>query len=534
MKKILFAILALLLALTGCAGARSADLPESRYEIDPTRAMYTDDVDNGSEITWFYQLDWYDPNHWGNDLVSQQIESDTGISVQVLIGTEEQLNSMIAAGTTPDLVTIDTGSNLNENPEEWAFSLDDLSAAYSPYFMSDLALPEYIDYWKQDDGKTYGYTSFAYSEKFGDYIESNTAFYVRKDIYEAIGEPDMTTPEGFMSALKAAKEYMPTDSNGSDLTAFGFSPGDVSTGNIGAIGETLQNWLGVPYVTEDGGVYDRYLDEDYLEWMETLSEAFGNGLMSEESFTLGQEDINAKIENGNYFAYLSSNAGNDSEHLKIHKNANPDEEYIVVDGFNATSGREHVFPIGSYNGWLITYVSQDAKNPQAAFNMLEYLITDEGYLTTTCGIEGKTYTWNEETQQCDATQWFIDNMAESDPDVNVGTGYIYATQPDAIWTALLNTGEEESDVAKFGEPYTTGPVLMYTDTDPDSGSNEGRNWQTFQIKRGEIFAKLVYNGDIDSALANYDEVKETYDLDAINDIRVQKYEENLEKFGEDE
>ena len=46
-------------------------------------------------------------------------------------------------------------------------------------------------------------------------------FLVRKDMYEALGKPDMTTPEGFLGALRAAKAKFGTV-NGQPLIPVGF------------------------------------------------------------------------------------------------------------------------------------------------------------------------------------------------------------------------------------------------------------------------------------------------------------------------
>ena len=55
--------------------------------------------------------------------------------------------------------------------------------------------------------------------KYGN-IPSNQVYMVRKDMYEALGKPDMTTPEGFVNTLVAAKEKFP-DVDGSPLIPLG-------------------------------------------------------------------------------------------------------------------------------------------------------------------------------------------------------------------------------------------------------------------------------------------------------------------------
>ncbi|MFD1907495.1 hypothetical protein ACFSQ7_31415 [Paenibacillus rhizoplanae] len=38
---------------------------------------------------------------------------------------------------------------------------------------------------------------------------ANQTFLVRKDLYEEMGEPDLSTPEGFLGALQLLKDKYP-------------------------------------------------------------------------------------------------------------------------------------------------------------------------------------------------------------------------------------------------------------------------------------------------------------------------------------
>ena len=76
---------------------------------------------------------------------------------------------------------------------------------------------------------------------------------MRKDIYEAIGSPDMTTPEGFSAAVKKAVEMFP-EVDGKPLIPIGAhvftNQGNVSFDNY------LMDFLAVPW-EKDGKLYDR-------------------------------------------------------------------------------------------------------------------------------------------------------------------------------------------------------------------------------------------------------------------------------------
>ena len=101
--------------------------------------------------------------------------------------------------------------------------LNELADQYDPYFYK-VTDPAKVSWYTKDDGNIYGYPNASSSpkdyEKFGDNITSNQTFLVRKDMYEALGSPDMRTPEGFLKALEDAKKMFP-DVNGQPLIPFG-------------------------------------------------------------------------------------------------------------------------------------------------------------------------------------------------------------------------------------------------------------------------------------------------------------------------
>ncbi|MFD2877347.1 hypothetical protein ACFTAO_17130 [Paenibacillus rhizoplanae] len=51
---------------------------------------------------------------------------------------------------------------------------------------------------------------------------ANQTFLVRKDLYEEMGEPDLSTPEGFLGALQLLKDKYP-EYKGQPISPF-FSP----------------------------------------------------------------------------------------------------------------------------------------------------------------------------------------------------------------------------------------------------------------------------------------------------------------------
>src|SRR5699024_6768432 len=107
---------------------------------------------------------------------------------------------------------------------------------------------------------------------------SNQCFLVRKDIYEALGCPDMTTPEGFMQAVRDAAQLFPETENG-PLIPIGLHE-FTSTGCY-SLEEILQSFLAIPY-QKDGAYYDRFTDPDYIAWLKVFRQLQEEGYLTSD------------------------------------------------------------------------------------------------------------------------------------------------------------------------------------------------------------------------------------------------------------
>ena len=168
------------------------------------------------DLSWYINFSWFSGD-WGNNMVSKAITEKTGCSISFVTPTgdpNEKLDAMISSDTLPDLITLgwwESGIDQMIN-EGKVYALDELSEKYDTYFMK-VVDDAVVSWHKSDDGHLYKYPNSAcapsdYSKY--DNLASNETFLVRKDIYEAIGSPDMTTPEGFEKAVEKAAKMYPT------------------------------------------------------------------------------------------------------------------------------------------------------------------------------------------------------------------------------------------------------------------------------------------------------------------------------------
>ncbi|MFI3174068.1 MAG: extracellular solute-binding protein [Bacillota bacterium] len=363
-------------------------------------------------LTWYINFSWFDKS-WGLDAVSKYITEQTGVHVEYVMpsGDEsQQIQRFLTQGITADIITLDAwdttyGDFLEQNA---LAPLDVLAEEFGHSFMEDTNAETVQWYTHFDHLYVYPNASFPPSTK-QEY--SNQSFLVRKDIYEAIGSPDMTTPEGFLQALEDAKNYMPMV-DGLPLIPLGMGE-FTSTGNV-SLEEYLQNFLAILHEV-DGAIYDRYMHPDYIMWLETLNEANRRGLILPDIFLDKRVQIEEKIAEGRYFAMLYQWADCTEQLQEIYA-SRPEQIYIAIDGPKNANGDDHTLAGSSIQGWTVTGISSTSKNQEAALRLLSFLKSDEGQKLIFLGVEDHGYTMEDGVPQLtpEAEKMLRENRAEYD------------------------------------------------------------------------------------------------------------------------
>ena len=126
------------------------------------------------------------------------------------------------------------------------------------------------EWYTHEDGNLYCYPNSTYVPKdyeIYDNIGSKSNLLVRKDIYEAIGKPDMSTPDGFKEAIiKASEMFQAID--GEPIIPIGSHV--FNEHGCVSFDQYLQiSWL---YLMKRWSFYDRYTDPDYIRWLKMFRE----------------------------------------------------------------------------------------------------------------------------------------------------------------------------------------------------------------------------------------------------------------------
>ncbi|WP_273232960.1 extracellular solute-binding protein [Herbinix luporum] len=389
-KKISIMILTILiLCMFIACQSKEDDIPN---QVDEGTPAWQRLAQEPITFDWYINYSWY-TTPWGQNAVSKAITAETGVSIKFIVPTgneSQKLDAMIASDILPDFITLGWWEEQAQTMinKDMVYALNILADQYDPYFYQ-VTNEQVINWYTKEDGNIYAYPNSAYTPedfKSGINIGSNQNFLVRKDIYEAIGSPDMTTIEGFKNAVIEAHKMFPYV-NGEPLIPIGSD--EFYDEGCNSFDKYLQNFLAVPFEI-DGKYNHRYIDEDYLNWLKMFRELNEMGYLSKEIFVDKRVQLEEKLAKGRYFCLLYQ--GSDIQaSQKILNAKNPESIYIAVDGPKNSKGDDPTLPSAGINGWTLTFISKNCKDPERAIAFLSYLISEEGQKKVFLGVEGVTY-----------------------------------------------------------------------------------------------------------------------------------------------
>lgn len=530
---LLVMIMVTVLGFTTACSKKAEDEKSPVSKLDPTKPGWQQ---NKEKVTfdWFINYSWY-AGKWGEDFVTKEITEKTGVSINYVVPTGngiEKLTTMIASGTLPDLITLDARESIVDMmiKGKQLYGIDDLATKYDMYFFK-VASKDKLNWFKKEDGHSYGYPNASYTldnYKTAKKISSNQTFLVRKDMYEAVGSPDMTTPEGFLKALRAVKAKFPKV-NGQPIIPIGFQEGVENSLVI-----YLQNFLAVP-LEKDGKVNDRFTNADYITWLKTFRKAHEEGLIATDVFVDKRSQIEEKMAQGRYFAMLYPQI-DALRPLTVRFKEDPNSVYIAVNGPKNAKGDEHQLEGPGISGWTVTLISKNCKNPEKAIQFLTYMLSEEGQKTVYLGKQGKTW------DVIDGKEQLLPEVMKLREENRKSFDQIHGAD-DMHWM-LMDTAMQQE---KWGLPpagpskqpveWTYGkvaPRFQFEMIEPNKNTPEGIISDKIAIKIPNAIASLVTaksDKDFDDTFKKYIEYRNKEGFDKLQEYRTTKMKENKQKLG---
>ena len=487
-------------------------------------------------LDWYVNYSWYGAK-W-ETANSKYIAEKTGVNLNIMVPTgneAEKLNTMIASNQLPDVLTLHWNDVAVKRLETsgLVYPLNELAKKHDPYFFK-AASKSSIGWYTREDGNLYGYPNFSLGpERITPDLKlaSNQTFMVRKDIYEAIGKPDMRTPEGFLNALKAAKEKFPTV-NGKPLIPFAASMEFTEKGAWELV-EMLQNFLAVP-TEKDGQLYERLTDPEYLRWLKTLRKANEMGLLAKDIFIDKRIQLSEKTREGRYFAMLVQHVDIADVQMDLFIK-NPEQVYIAVDPPANSNLDQPTLRGGSVTGWTLNMISKNCKDPARAMKFFSYWISDEGQRDFILGRKGDTWDTIDGKDQIKPE---IIKQSKTDNDLitkKLGIQDTYWMLIDEVAFRKYMPPKEEPLLQP--EAWTYGKIksfAVYDDVNPPADTEEGIAAARIEELWGTVQPKLLLaasDEELDKMLKGFLDERQRLGWDKLRAYQQKKFEINKKKLG---
>ncbi|HHW90584.1 MAG TPA: extracellular solute-binding protein [Clostridiales bacterium] len=473
MKKFITSILCVLLvccSLIGCFGdgKNKSDYwyPDRGYADDKSDS-WTQLTDQDEEITidWFVNYSTFSWAGNGNSLVSDVIREKTKININFITpadDTGQQLNTLIASGKLPDVVTVNHGTALRVQlqQEKYVYPLQELAKRYAPSLLNRID-DEIVAFFDGGNGTIYGlpnhYYTYSdlndYKEITGMTLNSNGAIVARKDYLDAYiaykkaqnpnwSDVQATTPQGFIEMCLWVKQHYNLLATNPTVCIGQF---DSATTNGSKGISWLMEYFAVDPEDEDGNKTYEPAQAKYKDALLFLNELYRNKLISSGNLSANYSQISTYIQQGLPFVCMLSPQDFASFFRNAYLNSGIEYVPIVLRNYQ---GDVPVLRDLSGNGYRFSMITTSCKYPDRVIKLFDFLWSEEGQRLIQYGVEGETF---EYTKRPGETGAIIDPVTKQTKTVTYKYGQIKYT--DEVFQEIQN-----GQAGKYG--FMGGMLLL--------------------------------------------------------------------------
>jgi putative aldouronate transport system substrate-binding protein len=483
----------------------------------------------GTSTSQEFKVDWYvtasnfvySGLKWGQDMVSQIIKQKTGADINYIIAPDNSntmLTTMIASNSLPDLITLlglwsvtDRYLAYQRGTEGYILPYNDL-ININPE-LNKVIRKDVFNWYAEKDGKTYFYPDHAYSAE--DPINpsgktvSNRAILIRVDLWEAIGSPDMSTPENFLEACKKVKDQIRTFDGKELIPIQLFEYGNEAL-------SIMNQYFATPIETPDGkSAYDFDMPQN-KEALSFLNEAYRTGLITESNFSDTREMVSEKIASGRVFALIATSQDFVNQFQALYDIDNKAVYKAIVLRNHAGDDPQ----LGDLSGWGYrqTGIAKRTKNPEKIANLVKVFLEDETSILFNYGIEGVTYKYNSDGK-IEFTEQYLNDLANGKAKQKYGVEYsvdcfmnyaiVMRLMADPTDPKLRAT--DQSMIKLPTMPYTYSQMYGAGKEDPSNPQKPEMTELSIRIGeyRSKAVAELITAPSVQAFNAKYDEVVKT-------------------------
>jgi len=481
-------------------------------------------------VDWFVAYDWYgkvfDPV---NNLADQTLQTETGITINIITGDTDKLNALIMADELPDIVTFDAVASQRTQLEDAGMVLDleGLANQYAP----DLNIPQsQKDWYRNEDGKWYSAISYYYgpercNDEFGGFLVTHNNNYVRTDLLAQLGltMDDLKTKDGLYNALKAVKDQK-LQYNGMDVIPI-----------TGVFAANMAEQLGIQLEDENGNLLSAYYQPEYLEALLFYNKLYREGLITSDEFTQDTTTRDQKVASGQVFFAQGWMTVKQPRQALLSADANAKFLYAgqLTGGDN---GKTPYMNSVNSAGWTTTMITKNAENPDRIISLFAYLTQESVTLDEEYGygcydiVDGKVVRHQDAVDEYAADY----NAAYNKYNMNLGYLVDYTINEKYENTDVDNVLEADRIAMERDENVNIYDNKCFTDVEPVSGTDLAGisaqiadYWKTVEpqmiMAESEEECKNVYQ----EALAQLDALG----MQQLMEFRNERFQKNKEKLG---
>jgi putative aldouronate transport system substrate-binding protein len=477
------------------------------------------DSDEVKELTIFIDHPWWPLTEWSG-AVPEEITKKTGIKLNVQVASDgQQLPLMISSGDLPDLV-FTQGNFQQMSNANVSYSWDELIEKYNIDGLDIDPMARVLN--QGEDGKLYsvknGFTTPERFEAIPAALGNVPALSFRTDIMEELGNPELTSLDDIVNLFKSVKEKYP------EMTPLVMSPN--------ALGQHFRVNFGASYLkgfqmVEDEVKYFIAQPEQYDYYM-FMNKLYREGLINPENFTWSdQNQAKANIVNGEAFAILNQTDAN-----AINAEIEGAGKDFKIEQFTKLLGENPKLETNSA-GWSGTFITKNAKDPEAAIKFLEFMYSEEGQKLGLWGVEGEHWTMDKSLEEGGYPEFTYNSQSA-----------VEQKELGSVWWGLLIDDGIYEQVQRYvpGTPTTEAMIdaKQYTKNNPLIAGIVLPVDSEYQIIKAEL-DNMVTNEESKIYLAeSEEEAKQAFDamldtakkigMEKLNEYANDQYQELLEEF----
>lgn len=301
--------------------------------------------------------------------------------------------------------------------------------------------------------------------------------WINTEYAAALGYDELpTTTEGFYELCKAFYEAGDMNGNGKDDEIL-FVGGE---GNWKwfktMMSAYVYAWDDAMLTVTDGKVDFSYATEEWKEGLKYIKQFFDDGMLDASIYTMDKTTASALQNDVDCcmlaeFYYQPYVAG-DGENLATFERRLKYDYITCLEGPNGGTGSYYADPIAYPGG----YITTDCENPDAAFLVMDYMLSEKVSLTNRYGEEGVDWDFYENADDSK----FDNGASKTDFVAENGTG-----EPRFVYYSSSYWGNNPQNKGYM----LVGPILLHSGTN-GYGVQVGGGGSDEAVARGKFYARV--------------------------------------------